>query len=82
MTVYIPVTGILTFLAFYAIIGSLLYFPLYRWQSSFISGNHKEWFPNNYTTFLRGFFACNIAWPVMLVYTLKMEIKRYRRKHR
>lgn len=79
MNVYIPVMGILTFLSWYAAVGSILYFPLYRWQERFIYKSDKQWFPNNFTTFLKGYLLTMVIWPVFLGYNIKEEI-RLRRK--
>lgn len=79
MTVTIPLAGIIHFLSVYVIIGAVAYFPLYRWQERFISGNQKQWFPNNYTTYLRGYLFSLVLWPVFLGYNIKEEI-RLRRK--
>mgnify|MGYP006194027851 CR=1 FL=1 len=76
MNVYIPIMGILQFLAVYAIVGALLFVPLVYWQARFISGNRGAW---EGVRTVQGFFQSLIAWPTMLGYTIFTEIK-YRRK--
>lgn len=76
MSVYIPIMGILQFLAVYAIIGALLFVPLVYWQARFISGNRGAW---EGVRVIQGFIQTLIAWPTMLGYSIKTEIT-YRKK--
>ena len=81
MEIYIPVMGIIQFLIGYALVGILLYIPLFMWQNRFISGGTawNGWDKMKARTLIKGILLTMLAWPIIFVYNVKTEIE-YRKK--
>lgn len=81
MNIYIPIIEILWGLLAYAIIGIVLFVPLVYWQARFLSNYGTEFARPVWEgiRIFKGLFNSSWAWPVILGYTIKTEIK-YRRK--
>lgn len=75
MHVYIPIGAVITVILAYMLIGVVLFIPLLIWQGRFING--MNWWEGN--NFGRGIVISAIAWPFILGFNIKTEI-RYRRK--